>query len=437
MRDDIPIELAFTNASQNRDSYRWPTGGNQARLEPIYNPILRPRFSLNPGAKVFTIGSCFARHIEEHLAQSGFDVPMLSLTVPPEEYRPAVSIADKFTPPSALQEIERTLSMMQRPERIDQIIEEMLFPVADGKVIDLELREYVPVTKERAHERRRDIFKIFKHVFDADCVIITLGLVECWLDRATGRAIQETPHALALRRAKGRFVLKILNITDVLETGERMIRLLLSHGRPDVNILITVSPVPLEATFSGMDVVVANAYSKAVLRTAAQSLCDKFEKVDYFPSYEMVTMSRGPGVWESDLIHVDRGFVAKVVDVLVQNYIRSEPVVTPDAREVLRLNSRFDPRPPFGWLAVVDGLADLCDTDGAGRKSPLLLFEDGAELGPAHELHERIIKLGGGGYSFWKGTLYFSTSDGSDPNANGRTYTARSMSQNAIKHSCP
>ena len=97
---------------KNRDSCRWPSGGNQGRLEPMYTPLLRPRFTLQPGAKVFTIGSCFAQHIEEHLTQFGFDVPMLSLSVPPEEYRPAASIADKFTPLSALQEIERTLSMI-------------------------------------------------------------------------------------------------------------------------------------------------------------------------------------------------------------------------------------------------------------------------------------------------------------------------------------
>ncbi|MDP1965601.1 MAG: GSCFA domain-containing protein [Reyranella sp.] len=424
MRDEIPLELAFANALRNRESCRWPSGGNQRRLEPAYKPILRPRFSLKPGAKVFTIGSCFARHIEEHLAQSGFDVPMLSLAVPPEEYRPAVSIADKFTPLSALQEIERTLSMVQSPERTDQIIEDVLFPIPDGKFIDLELREYVPVARERAYERRRDIFKIFTHAFDADCVIITLGLVECWMDHKTGRAIQETPHALALRRAKDRFALRILDITEVLQATDRMIRLLLSHGRPDVKILMTVSPVPLEATFSAMDVVIANAYSKSVLRVAAQMLYDRFEQVDYFPSYEMVTMSRGPDVWEPDLVHVDRRFVGKVVDVLVQNYVRSAPVV-PDTHEVLPLKTRFDARPPCGWLATVNELADHCDTDGASRTSSLLLYEDDIELGPAHELHERIIKLGGGAYSFWKGTLYFSTSDGSDPNANGRNYTVR------------
>jgi hypothetical protein len=36
-------------------------------------------------------------------------------------------------------------------------------------------------------------------------------------------------------------------------------------------------------------------------------------------------------------------------------------------------------------------------------------------LGPPHQLHDRIRQQGGGAYSVWHGTLYFSTPDGGDP----------------------
>jgi len=426
---EIPLPRAFANATDNHTASRWPTGGNQARLDPIYTPILRPRFRLKRGAKIFTIGSCFARHIETHLQQFGFDVPMLSLRVPPEEFSPAPAILDKFTPLSALQEIERTLAMIKNPRQIDRISDEVLFPIMDKKVIDLELREFVPVTKQRARQRRREIFNVFKNVFDADCVVITLGLVECWLDKKTGRAIQEAPHALAMRRAKDRFVLKILDVQETLKAAEHAVRLLLKHGRPDMNILLTVSPVPLRVTFSGMDVVVANAYSKAVLRTVAQTLYDKFERVDYFPSYEMVTVSRSADVWEGDLIHVNDRFVANIVEVLVRDYLDTPAPTSLGHSELMRLDHHFDPRPPLGWVAYVASLTSRCDGNDAPQRSPLVLLENGVELGPTHELHDRIAQLGGGGYSFWKGTLYFSTSDGSDPNTNGRTYTVATRAQ--------
>ncbi len=56
--------------------------------------------------------------------------------------------------------------------------------------------------------------------------------------------------------------------------------------------------------------------------------------------------------------------------------------------------------------------------------SRLRFFEDGAELTQAHTLHETIRKLGGGRFSHWYESLYFSATDGSDPNISGHVYTA-------------
>jgi hypothetical protein len=56
--------------------------------------------------------------------------------------------------------------------------------------------------------------------------------------------------------------------------------------------------------------------------------------------------------------------------------------------------------------------------------SELELREDGGLLGPAHSLHVEIRSKGGGRFSHWNDWLYFSTSDGSDPRTNGRSYTA-------------
>lgn len=76
----------------------------------------------------------------------------------------------------------------------------------------------------------------------------------------------------------------------------------------------------------------------------------------------------------------------------------------------LRYAATLPPNVPWG-----DDLED-------GRRSDLRLFEDEHELGPGHAEHTLISALGGGRYSHWGKTLYFSTSDGSDPRSNGRTY---------------
>lgn len=54
---------------------------------------------------------------------------------------------------------------------------------------------------------------------------------------------------------------------------------------------------------------------------------------------------------------------------------------------------------------------------------PLMLLEDGRELGPVCPMHRTIREVGGGLYSHWSDQLIFSTSDGSDPRSNGRQYS--------------
>jgi hypothetical protein len=53
----------------------------------------------------------------------------------------------------------------------------------------------------------------------------------------------------------------------------------------------------------------------------------------------------------------------------------------------------------------------------------MMVYEDGRMLGLAHGLHDHIRDLGGGRFSHWEQSVFFSTPDGSDPNENGRTYT--------------
>jgi FkbM family methyltransferase len=52
-----------------------------------------------------------------------------------------------------------------------------------------------------------------------------------------------------------------------------------------------------------------------------------------------------------------------------------------------------------------------------------VVMEDDRVLGPGHAAHDDVRITGGGLYSHWNRQLYFSTSDNSDPNKNGRAYT--------------
>jgi hypothetical protein len=112
----------------------------------------------------------------------------------------------------------------------------------------------------------------------------------------------------------------------------------------------------------------------------------------------------------------------EVTELLRSDYLHGGPA--PAAQPTLTLAGHFGPQGgTIGWSAALPAeMAPLTDHDKAPRHSPLLLLEDGNILGTGHDRHVEIFTLGQGRYSFWKGLLYFSASDNSDPNTNGRRY---------------
>ncbi len=80
----------------------------------------------------------------------------------------------------------------------------------------------------------------------------------------------------------------------------------------------------------------------------------------------------------------------------------------------------FDPSLQTHWPYVVP-------SHPAFQLAPgdVQLIEDGRPLGSLEPAHDTIRQRGGGLFNFWQDTLWFSTSDNTDPRTNGRTYTVR------------
>lgn len=73
----------------------------------------------------------------------------------------------------------------------------------------------------------------------------------------------------------------------------------------------------------------------------------------------------------------------------------------------------------------VPSLDHLSDTMELRDRSPFLLYENMTPLGPPHTEHAEIVKHGRGRFSHWNDSGFiFSSSDGSSPRTNGRTYWA-------------
>jgi hypothetical protein len=91
----------------------------------------------------------------------------------------------------------------------------------------------------------------------------------------------------------------------------------------------------------------------------------------------------------------------------------------------------------FAFHAHVDVFEPIEEPNDADQRSPVVLYEDGKPLGPAHSMLGDITSKGGGRYTHLKGVgMVFSSSDNTDPRKNGRHYTAMCKTEVANVPQC-
>ncbi len=88
-------------------------------------------------------------------------------------------------------------------------------------------------------------------------------------------------------------------------------------------------------------------------------------------------------------------------------------------------------RPPFAheqgncWIVALPDLDKWADSTEWLEYSTLMIYENGRALGPAHSVHDSIRTIGEGRFSHFGKSLFFSTTDNSNPNQNGRQYSIK------------
>jgi GSCFA family len=323
---------AWDNLLANEHS-RWDNVAQRFTAD-LMSIVAVPKFELSVGDRFFCIGSCFVRNIELELIYR--DIPVLSKRIicPREEFghRPT-GMVTKYTTASMLNELQWIL----QPPPAEKVL-----IATRGGWVDFQLHTVIPVPIKRAIERRRYLTEdYFARLRQTDVLIITLGYVETWLDVSTGLYLNMAPSPVEVRRYPGRF---LLERTDVATNLKHLVQIreIVTALSPGCRIVITVSPVPMNATFSGEDVVVANMYSKATLRSAAQAFAEAFSDVEYFPSYELVMLSRREAAFKDDWIHVRDECVERVVDTFISSHFGDVPRRFPAFLDALYLKANPD-----------------------------------------------------------------------------------------------
>jgi hypothetical protein len=300
--------------SRNNPLAEWPERETSTRLEPVASPSFHSGVRLQPGAKVVTMGSCFARNIEEYFEAEGFDVPLMGYSGPIEEFGQGgriQGILNKYTLASIAIEIEWLAKVKAEGGVVTwDNVNHMLMELGPDRLIDMQLSTTVAVSRARAIERRQQIYDIHVQIFDCDLAVLTPGLTETWFDTKTGCYIQRVPGPRQAKLDPDRFKFGVMDFFECYEMLERTIRILKENGTRQ--IALTVSPVPLHRTMTEQDVLIANTYSKSTLRAVVGVICERHDNVFYVPSYERVVLSKDESVWRPDLRHVADEFVGTI-----------------------------------------------------------------------------------------------------------------------------
>lgn len=286
-----------------------------------YAPVhVSPKFKLSKEDAAFTIGSCFARNVEWKLMHLGVNVLTSDFKLAAEYYSTSTEstqghrgVLNKYNPHSMRTEVLRSLG------ELDELPDEGFIQVGDEKWIDPQASSIAPNSLGEIRYVRSLLNEVNGRVRNASVVFITLGLTETWYDRQTGLSLNQAPNMQIVRRMPDRFYFKNSDWPETVSNIEDIIAAI-GRANPETKIILTVSPVPLGTTFTGEDVITANAYSKSTLLSAARTVANRYGHVDYFPSYEIATNTSRALAFQEDGIHVVNDMVAYIMETFTEAY---------------------------------------------------------------------------------------------------------------------
>jgi GSCFA family protein len=285
-----------------------------------FTPKIDPKFKVQADDKFYAIGSCFARGIEKALVKRKICVesaaPEFARLKPVNKEQSGIGFINKYNTYSMLNELRWALdpTAVFPVESIAQVTDALWFDPHTNPTLEL-------AGFEETLQRRRLMQTVTQRIRDCRVVIVTLGLVEVWRDLQADVYLNHIPAPLLLKNQSKRYEFHLTNFAQNWQSLQEIHALLSRYGHSDVQIVATVSPVPLLNTFSTMDVVVANTYAKSLLRAVAQQWAAAHDNVDYFPSYEIVQNSDRAAAWETDLRHVKGPGADHIMELFLKSYL--------------------------------------------------------------------------------------------------------------------
>jgi tetratricopeptide (TPR) repeat protein len=205
---------------------------------------------INKDTKFFTMGSCFARNLAKSLIDSGYVSHHMEIS----EYINTTFANKVFVDWLGDADIDDAIR--------DRIVE--LLPPGWSKENALHI------------------------IRNSDVFILTLGVAPAFFDRATGDFVLPRPSALNSRALAEKYLFRTTSVKENVENVLYLIEFFRKIS-PDMKIVVTVSPVPLLASFEYESAVQADCLSKSTMRLVAHEVVNNsnISNILYWPSFEV------------------------------------------------------------------------------------------------------------------------------------------------------
>jgi hypothetical protein len=257
-----------------------------------FDPVASTRFTIGRDERVATAGSCFAQHIARRLAGAGFNYYVAEAG---EHLSAEQRKADNYGVFSCRYgNIYTSRQLLQLFQACfdSRAVAEDVWQREDGRYVDA-LRPQISAAghaeeSEVRAERANHLAAVRRMFEECSIFVFTLGLTETWRSRVDGTAYPLAPGVAGGSYDPERHEFINLDVHEVLADMDAFLAGLKAVN-PGVRVVLTVSPVPLIATYEDRNVLVATTYSKSVLRIAADMAWRRHDWIEYFPSYEIIT----------------------------------------------------------------------------------------------------------------------------------------------------
>lgn len=298
---------------------------------------------------IASLGSCFAQRLARRIQSEGF---RYLVTEPAPRHLDAVQAKRKgygvysarygnvYTARQALQLFDRAFGLFQPWETVWEKPGAFVDPFRPA--VDLDGYASVTLLEQDVQQHLACVREVF---VQADWIILTLGLTEAWRSRRDGAVFPLAPGV-----AGGEYQSDLHEFVNfsARETADDLGALVRRIGsvNPKASIMLTVSPVPIAATYENRHVLVSSTYTKAALRVAADEIERQFENVVYFPSYEIATSpAAGAHYFEDDLRHMSESAIEHVMRAFLNYFdVAGEAMAGGQdmERDALRLRQDLD-----------------------------------------------------------------------------------------------